>query len=75
MLVTNAAAITMVKLPIGRWIIVLTAARDWAWSGRRFTDHKDGVGKGAQICTFATETEAIEYALEHVIVKPKKEEK
>lgn len=75
MLVTSAAAIMPVKLPMGRWIIVLTAAKDWAWSGRRFTDHRDGVGRGEQIMTWPTEKEALEYGLEHVVAKPKKEER
>lgn len=59
--------VATVQTPIGRWILVLPAARDWAWSGSRWVEHREGVSREAHVSNWATESEALEYAREHLL--------
>jgi hypothetical protein len=68
-------SISTMQTHLGRWILVLPAARGWAWSGSRFIEHRDGVSREAQVANWDTEQEALDYAVEHVIAKSKEETK
>lgn len=63
-------SIAVQQTHMGRWIIVLPSARSWAWSGSRFVEHRDGISREAQVCNFATQKEALDYADEYVVDKP-----
>jgi hypothetical protein len=55
---------------MGRWILVLPMARDWAWTGTRWSMHRHGIGtEGVQISNWETENDALEYAREHLLRK------
>lgn len=61
-------SVCTVKIPpFDRWIIVLPAAKDWAWSGSRWVQHRNGLSIEAQVANFETEKEALDYAAEHCI--------
>lgn len=64
-------AVTTQQTPLGRWIIVMPMAKDWAWSGSRWINHHNGISLEAQVANFETEKEALEYAQEHCIVREK----
>ncbi len=66
-------AVCTQQTPLGRWILVLPAARDWAWTGSRWAEHRKGVGiAGLQISNWSTENEALEYAREFLLIPEKK---
>lgn len=46
---------------LGRWLIVLKVAPDWAWNGSNWSPHYQGIPVGrSQICNCGSVHEAIE---------------
>jgi hypothetical protein len=68
--VTSMAALKITLGPLNRWLIVLAAAQAWAWNGKRFVEYSKGIREG-QPLIFDTENQALDYAREKMLEKPK----
>jgi hypothetical protein len=60
-----------IKMPTGRWILVLPKAVDHAWSeeGSRWIHHHLGNSREGKVSTFETEVAAQNYAVEFLLEK------